>query len=106
MNNTDGAEVDSPIPESGEMRLQSDFALARDARTACEWQSMVDNQALMQSNFKSAMAKLAVVGHNPANLIDCSEVIPEPPALKDTTPTFPPTLSNADVEQAVRTFLY
>lgn len=87
MNNTDGAEVDSPIPESGEMRLQSDFALARDARTACEWQSMVDNQALMQSNFKSAMAKLAVVGHNPANLIDCSEVIPNPvpPVAKPAT---------------------
>ena len=39
MNNTDGAEVDSPIPQSNEMRLQSDFALARDQRTACEWQS-------------------------------------------------------------------
>ena len=60
------------------MRLQSDFALARDARTACEWQSMVNNQALMVSNFKSAMAKLAVVGHNPNRLIDCSEVIPQP----------------------------
>ena len=41
VNNTDGAEVDSPLPDAGEMRLQSDFALARDARTACEWQSMV-----------------------------------------------------------------
>ena len=30
VNNTDGAEVDSPIPQSNEMRLQSDFALARD----------------------------------------------------------------------------
>lgn len=45
-------------------------------RTACEWQSMVNNQKLMQSNFKSAMAKLAVVGHNPNNLVDCSEVVP------------------------------
>ena len=34
-------EVASPIPQSGEMRLQSDFALARDNRTACEWQSFV-----------------------------------------------------------------
>ena len=41
VNNTDGAEVDSPLPDSGEMRLQSDFVLARDQRTACEWQSMV-----------------------------------------------------------------
>ena len=30
VNNTDGAEVDSPLPESNEMRLQSDFALSRD----------------------------------------------------------------------------
>lgn len=58
------------------MRLQSDFALARDPRTACEWQSMVGDQTLMMNNFKSAMAKLAVVGHNANDLIDCSEVIP------------------------------
>ena len=30
VNNTDGAEVNAPIPAAGEMRLQSDFALARD----------------------------------------------------------------------------
>ena len=41
VNNTDGAEVNSPLPQSGEMRLQSDFAIARSSRTACEWQSMV-----------------------------------------------------------------
>ena len=41
VNNTDGAEVDSPLPDEGEMRLQSDFVLSRDLRTACEWQSMV-----------------------------------------------------------------
>lgn len=34
-------EVESPLPYEGELRLQSDFALARDPRTACEWQSMV-----------------------------------------------------------------
>ena len=87
VNNTDGAEVDSPLPESGEMRLQSDFVLSRDPRTACEWQSMVDNQELMMSNFKSAMAKLAVVGHNPNILVDCSEVIPTPvpPVAKPAT---------------------
>ena len=38
-NNT--GEVESPLPTQGEMRLQSDFLLARDSRTACEWQSMV-----------------------------------------------------------------
>ena len=32
-------EVESPL--RGEMRLQSDSELARDSRTACEWQSFV-----------------------------------------------------------------
>lgn len=31
VNNTDGAEVDSPLPQSNEMRLQSDFIISRDA---------------------------------------------------------------------------
>lgn len=30
VNNTAGAEVDSPLPESNEMRLQSDFIISRD----------------------------------------------------------------------------
>ena len=32
-------EVESPL--KGEIRLQSDSELARDSRTACEWQSFV-----------------------------------------------------------------
>lgn len=32
----------------------------------------------MQSNFKKAMAKMAVIGQNKAALTDCSEVIPSP----------------------------
>ena len=32
-------EVESPL--QGELRLQSDSELARDSRTACEWQSFV-----------------------------------------------------------------
>ena len=32
---------ESLSPLRGEMRLQSDFLIARDARTACEWQSFV-----------------------------------------------------------------
>lgn len=75
-NNT--GDSPSPIPQSGEMRLLSDFALARDPRTACEWQSMVDDQQLMMNNFRTAMAKLAVTGQNVNQLIDCSEVIPTP----------------------------
>ena len=80
VNNSAGAEVDSPLPFEGEMRLQSDFALARDSRTACEWQSMVDNQSLMMNNFRTAMQKLAVVGHDARKLVDCSDLVPIPKA--------------------------
>ena len=36
-NGSNQGEVKSPL--HGEFRLQSDFELARDPRTACEWQS-------------------------------------------------------------------
>jgi cytochrome c peroxidase len=73
----------SPLPlgsgaDTGEIRLESDFNLARDARTACTWQSFVNEQEKMSNAFKAAMAKLAVIGHNREDLIDCSEAVPEP----------------------------
>ena len=34
----------------------------------------------MMANFQRAMAKLATIGHNPRDLVDCSEVIPQPKA--------------------------
>ena len=37
-------EVESPL--KGEIRLQSDSELARDSRTACEWQSFVSECCL------------------------------------------------------------
>jgi cytochrome c peroxidase len=79
-NNT--GEVTSPLPQGvgdlvGELRLQSDFAIARDPRTACEWQANVNNQKRMATNFQAAMKKLAIIGHNRNSLVDCSEVIPE-----------------------------
>ncbi|KAL5507632.1 GP1_11 [Sanghuangporus vaninii] len=95
-----GAEVDSPLPDSHEMRLQSDFALARDPRTACEWQSMVDNQQLMNDNFRSSMIKLANIGQDISKLVDCTEVLPTPPPLVKQHATFPAGTSQADVEQA------
>ena len=52
--------------------------LARDSRTACEWQSFVDDHAKLQSAFGAAMAKLATVGQDRSQLVDCSEVIPVP----------------------------
>ncbi|KAI9068385.1 class II peroxidase [Trametes sanguinea] len=90
-------EVESPV--MGEMRLQSDSELARDSRTACEWQSMVNNQAKMMSVFKAAMLKLSVIGQDVSQMVDCSEVIPVPPPPMSTA-HFPAGLTNADVEQA------
>lgn len=80
-NNT--GEVESPLPltdgnNSGEIRLQSDFALARDPRTACTWQGFINQQQKMASAFAAAMAKLAVVGVDKSTLIDCSDVVPDP----------------------------
>lgn len=34
----------------------------------------------MVENFRRAMIKLSVVGQNVRSLVDCSELIPEPPA--------------------------
>lgn len=48
------------------------------------------------------MAKLAVVGHNPLSLVDCSEVIPIPAVAKSQVAIFPAGKSNKDVVGAVR----
>ncbi|KIJ50374.1 class II peroxidase [Sphaerobolus stellatus SS14] len=81
------------------MRLQSDFALAHDPRTACTWQGFVNQQTNMANAFAAAMAKLSVVGQNSANFVDCSEVVPA------TTPQtkaafFPATKSKNDLQLA------
>ncbi|KAI0318309.1 manganese peroxidase 2 [Amylostereum chailletii] len=90
-------EVESPI--AGEIRLQSDSELARDSRTACFWQSFVNQQTNMVAQFKSAMSKLAVLGQDVSSMVDCSEVIPIPPPVTGSA-HFPAGLSNADIEQA------
>lgn len=59
-----------------------------------------DNQAKMQTEFRAAMAKLAVIGQNPAKMIDCSDVIPVPKPVVGK-PHLPAGLSMADIEQAV-----
>ncbi|KZS88754.1 peroxidase [Sistotremastrum niveocremeum HHB9708] len=101
-------EAESPLPQGsgknvGELRLLSDSELARDSRTACTWQSFVNNQEQMTTQFATVMAKLATIGHNPSDLIDCSEVVPAatPPSGKPAT--FPAGTSNADIEQACAT---
>ncbi|TFK44516.1 manganese peroxidase 3 [Crucibulum laeve] len=90
-------EVESPL--LGEIRLQSDHNLARDSRTACEWQSLANNQAKMQAEFKAAMLKMSLLGQNKANMVDCSEVIPVPKALT-TKPHLPAGFSPSQIEQA------
>ncbi|KAH8116590.1 manganese peroxidase 3 [Phellopilus nigrolimitatus] len=99
VNNTVGAEVDSPLASEGEMRLQSDFALSRDSRTACEWQSMVDNQSLMMSNFQTAMKKLSNIGQDTSKLVDCTEVLPFPLPPAAQQATFPAGTSQSDLQQ-------
>ncbi|KAI0268698.1 manganase peroxidase [Gloeopeniophorella convolvens] len=93
-------EVESPL--RGEIRLQSDSGLARDSRTACTWQSFVNNQQGMANAFKAAMSKLAVLGHDRNAMVDCSEVIPVPVPLPaaNARSVFPAGFTNADVEQA------
>jgi len=93
-------EVESPL--EGEIRLNSDASLARDSRTACTWQSFVGQQAKMQSAFKAAMSKLAVVGQDASKLIDCSDVIPVPKPVVGT-PHLPAGLTMNDIEQACAT---
>jgi len=105
-NATDNVgEVASPLPQHsgqdiGELRLQSDFLIARDPRTACEWQSQINQQEQMSANFKAVMAKLAVIGHNANELVDCSEVIPTPVPASGKPATFPATKTRADIQQA------
>ncbi|GJJ15784.1 manganese peroxidase [Clathrus columnatus] len=105
-NNT--GEVESPLPltsgdDVGELRLQSDFALARDPRTACTWQGFINQQQAMSDAFAAAMAKLAVVAQDTSSLVDCSDVIPPPTPPVNKPATFPATKSQADVQQACLT---
>lgn len=66
-------EVESPL--NGEIRLQSDHTIARDPRTACEWQSFVDNQPKAQQMFQFVFQVLTTLGQNQDDLVDCTEVV-------------------------------
>ncbi|KAF8168751.1 manganese peroxidase 1 [Pholiota molesta] len=96
-NGSQSGEVLSPL--AGEMRLQSDFALSQDARTACFWQAMVNDQTRMVTEFKAAMAKLQTLGQNTRELIDCSDVVPVPKAFAGPI-KFPASFSHADLQLA------
>ncbi|KAJ7067436.1 putative versatile peroxidase [Mycena amicta] len=89
---------------AGELRLQSDHLMARDSATNCAWQSFAGNLAKTQSAFTTAFNKMAIIGHNPANLIDCSDVIPAaPPLPANAGPHLPAGQTMNDIEQACAT---
>ncbi|KAJ7054179.1 putative versatile peroxidase [Mycena amicta] len=96
---TSGNQGEAESPLRGELRLLSDSNLARDSRTACAWQSFAANQAKMQTEFRAAMSKMAIIGHNRANMVDCSDVIPVPKAVVGK-PHLPAGKTMADIEQA------
>lgn len=56
----------------------------------------------MATAFGNAMAKLAFLGQDVGNMVDCSEVIPEPKPLPAANyrSVFPAGITIADVEQA------
>ncbi|KLO08679.1 manganese peroxidase 2 [Schizopora paradoxa] len=83
------AQVPNPLVAQGEMRLQSDFAIAHSTESNCFWQSLVNDQNNMMIHFHDAMAKLAVVGQDTSKMIDCSEAIPEPVPPVAKPATFP-----------------
>ncbi|KAF9468402.1 manganese peroxidase 1 [Collybia nuda] len=95
-NGTNVGQAESPI--AGEFRLQSDALLARDPRTACEWQSFIIDETFMQTKFRAVMSKLAVVGHNRNLLTDCSDVIPIPSHPLSKGATLPAGKVMSDLE--------
>ncbi|KLO11720.1 manganese peroxidase 1 [Schizopora paradoxa] len=96
------AQVPNALAAQGEMRLQSDFAIAHDPETACTWQDMINDQELMMSSFKSAMAKLAVTGQDTYDFVDCSEAVPIPQPAVNKATTFPAGTGPKDVQQSCK----
>lgn len=62
---------------------------------------MVNDQTRMTTQFKAAMHKLELLGQ-PDTLVDCSDVVPAPPALNVQSAAIPAGFSAADVQAAVR----
>lgn len=60
------------------------------------------DQAKLQNRFQFIFEAMGQLGTDPTTLIDCSEVLPVPPALPASSiPHFPAGKSNKDIEQAV-----
>ena len=86
------------------MRLQSDYNFARDSRTACEWQSFVNNQTKLQEDFQFIFTAIATLGQDMDALTDCSDVIPAPKPLANTNSFLPAGKQMSDLETAVSDF--
>ena len=54
----------------------------------------------MVTKFEQAMMKLAVVGQDVSQLVDCSELIPEPKPAAKQQATFPAGTSPDEIQQA------
>ena len=54
----------------------------------------------MVSKFEAVMAKLAVLGQDTSDFVDCSDVIPVPAAVQLPAPTLPAGKSLADIQAA------
>ena len=101
------------------MRLQSDQLLARglsitsqlvennlpvplvDPRTACYWQKNIADEDYMRSSFQKYMEEIATLGQDKGNMIDCSDVIPQPKP-RVGKPHLPAGSSLDQIEQSVR----
>ncbi|KAF8803341.1 heme peroxidase [Phlegmacium glaucopus] len=96
-NGSQPGEVLAPLV--GEMRLQSDFLIARDSRTACIWQNSINKQNDVTADFKAVMAKMQLLGQNVNNLVDCSSIVPTSAPFAGPI-KYPASFSEADVEIA------
>ena len=61
-----------------------------------------DNQTKLQSDFQFIFTALSTLGHDMTTMLDCSDVIPQPPPFTAQA-TFPAGLSNKDIEQSCAT---
>ncbi|KAI0712071.1 manganese peroxidase isozyme precursor [Earliella scabrosa] len=86
---------------NGVFRFSSDAAIARHPSTACMWQSYIGQDNSLRAAFRRAMKKVSVLGQNPDDLLDCSEVIPVPPPSNAST-RYPAGFKPADIEHSCR----
>ena len=75
------------------------------ARSVSSQPCAIDDQTDMVKKFEKVMAKLAVLGHIPALLTDCSEVIPVPKPAAKKIAHIPAGKTLKDIEASVSIIL-